>query len=170
MHGLILGITGCGKTSQGFRLARNYKAINRRRIILDPDKRQKWEIVPEHDFLTDDPELFLAVCQKNINCALFVDESGQMIGHYDKQLFWLATQSRKWGHCAWFISQRAAQISPTIRGQCQRLFLFQQSIMDCKILAVDFNRPELLQATELRKGEYLARLGVDAKVYKGKVW
>jgi hypothetical protein len=48
--------------------------------------------------------------------------------------------------------------------------VFQQSVNDCKILAVEFNRPELMKACELKKGEYICKLGVDGSIKKGKAW
>ena len=170
MHVLILGITETGKTTQAFRLARIYKGQGTPRLILDPDRRREWEIEEGVDFITDDPEKFLAICKQNQSCAIFVDESGQMIGRYSSQMAWLATNSRKWGHRAYFITQRASQLDKTIRTQCSSIFLFQQSTSDCKILSDEFNRPELMTAPNLLKGEYLAKLGVDGKVYKGRAW
>jgi hypothetical protein len=82
---------------------------------------------------------------------------------------WLATNSRKWGHKAHFISQRATQLDKNIRTQCSSLFLFQQSVSDCKILSSEFNR-DFMGACDLKKGEYLAKIGVDGTVYKGKAW
>lgn len=170
MHVLILGITETGKTTQAFRLARIYKAQGTPRLILDPDRRREWEIEEGVDFITDDPEKFLTVCKENKSCAIFADESGQMIGRYSKEMAWLATNSRKWGHKAHFITQRATQLDPTIRSQCSSCFIFQQSLMDCKILSQEFNRPALMGACDLKKGEYLAKIGVDGQVYKGKAW
>lgn len=170
MHVLILGITETGKTTQAFRLAKIYKGQGTPRLILDPDRRREWEIEEGTDFITDDPTQFLKICKQNQSCAIFVDESGSMIGRYADEMTWLATNSRKFGHRAYFISQRATQLDKTIRTQCSSLFLFQQSPADCKILSEEFNRKEFLQACNLLKGEYLAKIGVDGKVYKARAW
>lgn len=169
-HVLILGITWTGKTTLAFTLARMYKQKGTPRIILDPDMRKEWEIEKDIDFITDDPEKFLAVCKANKSCALFIDESGQTIGRYSGEMQWVATNSRKWGHKAHFITQRATQLDPTVRCQCTSIFLFKQSLDDAKILSREFVADDLKESCNLQKGEYLAKLGVDEPVYKGKAW
>jgi hypothetical protein len=143
-------------------LAQKYKANSINVLVLDPDKRSGWGA----DFLTADPAEFLDVVKLNKTCALFIDESGQMIGRYSREMAWLATNSRKWGHRAHFITQRATQLDPTIRNQCTGLFLFKQSLNDAKILANEFVCPKLIEACELSQGEYLAKIGVDGDVFK----
>lgn len=170
MHNLILGITGTGKTTLAFTLARYSKENGYPRIILDPDLRSEWQAEKDYDFITSDPSKFLAFAQQNKSCSLFIDEAGQTIGRYSGEMMWVATNSRKWGHKAYFISQRATQLDPTVRTQCTGIYLFQQSVNDCKILANEFNRPQLMYACDLRKGEYLCKLDVDAPIKKGKAW
>jgi len=169
-HVLILGITSTGKTTLAIKLARMYKQRGTPRLILDPDLRKEWEIEKDHDFITDDPEKFLAVCKANQSCALFIDESGQTIGRYSGEMQWVATNSRKWGHKAHFITQRATQLDPTVRCQCTSIFLFKQSLDDSKILSREFVADDLKESCNLQKGEYLAKLGVDSPVYKGRAW
>lgn len=165
-HVLILGITRTGKTTLAFELARRYKARGTPILVLDPDKRKDWNA----DYLTDNPEEFLTVCKSNKSCAIFVDESGQMIGRYAPQMEWLATQSRKWGHKAHFITQRASQISPTLRNQCTSIFLFKQSPSDAKIVACDFVCEELKNAPSLLTGEYIAKTCLDKPAFKAKAF
>ena len=166
MHVLILGITETGKTTLAFTLARKYKARGTAIFVLDPDMRKDWNA----DYLTDDPEKFLQVCKLNQSAALFIDESGQTIGRYAGPMQWVATNSRKWGHKAHFISQRATQLDVLMRTQCSNLFLFKQSVNDSKILAAEFVCPELMQACNLKKGEFLMKKGVDGEVKKGRAW
>ena len=166
MHVLILGITQTGKTTLAFRLAQKYKAANVNVLVLDPDKRSGWNA----DFLTDNPAEYLEVVKVNQSCALFIDESGEMIGRYAKEMAWLATNSRKWGHKAHFITQRATQLDPTIRNQCTTIFLFKQSLNDTKDLANEFCSEELEMAHTLAAGEYLCKIGVDGKVFKSNAW
>ena len=135
-------------------------------MVLDPDKRKEWQA----DFITDDPDEFLKTVKINTRCALFIDESGQMIGRYSGAMQWLATNSRKWGHKAHFIAQRAKQIDPLVRTQCTNLFLFKQSLDDSKELSRDFVCDELRGAHNLMQGEYFGKIGVDGQVYKAKAW
>lgn len=166
MRVLILGITQSGKTTLAFNLAREYKESGRNVLVLDPDLRKEWNA----HFITDDPEYFLKVVKMNKSCALFIDESGQTIGRYAPEMEWLATQSRKWGHKAHFITQRASQISPTLRNQCTNLFLFKQSPTDSKILACDFVADELKNAHKLKQGEYLVKIGVDGEIKRCRLF
>jgi len=166
LHCLILGITDTGKTTLAFKLAACYKRRGTPVIVLDPDMRKDWNA----DFITDDPDKFLEVCKINQSAALFIDESGQTIGRYAGSMAWVATNSRKWGHKAHFISQRATQLDILMRTQCSNLFLFKQGVNDSKILAAEFVCPELMSACNLKKGEYLAKLGVDNEIKRGRAW
>jgi hypothetical protein len=166
MHVLILGITQSGKTTLAFRLAAMYKRKGWGVLVLDPDMRKEWNA----DFMTDEPETFLKWVKANKSCAVFVDESGLMIGRYSGTMAWLATNSRKWGHRSHFIAQRATQIDPLIRNQCTKVFLFKQSVVDSKILASEYVCEELKNANNLKAGEYYAKTGIDERVYKSSLW
>lgn len=180
MHVLIVGITNTGKTTLAFDMAQRYIVDKRRIIVLDPDLRREWQVPQwrenitnkeiERGVMTDNPEEFLIICKNSQGCALFIDESGSMIGRYDTQLEWLATQSRKWGHKSHFIMQRGSQVSPTVRNQCSSAFVFKQSPDDAKVLSNNFVCPEFLEAPKLNKGEYIAKIEVDGKPFKAKAW
>ena len=90
-------------------------------MVLDPIL-DKWAA----DVLTADPEYFmeLAMHPETECCALFIDESGEMIGQYNTEMFTLATRSRHKGHNTHLITQRANSLNPTVRTQCAYLFLF----------------------------------------------
>lgn len=183
MHVLIVGITNTGKTTLAFEMARRYKAKGKKIIVLDPDLRSEWGViniasvskeagteVTKFGVMTDDPDLFLKIAKESQSCALFIDESGSMIGRYDTQLEWLATQSRKWGHKSHFIMQRGSQVSPTVRNQCSSAFVFKQSVDDAKVLSNNFVCTEFQEAPKLSKGEYIAKIEVDGKPFKAKAW
>lgn len=176
MHVLIVGITNTGKTTIAFDMASLYVKNGQRIIVLDPDLRREWMVTRWHEkitdvemkngVMTDDPETFLNICKNAQGCALFIDESGSMIGRYDTQLEWLATQSRKWGHKSHFIMQRGSQVSPTVRNQCSSAFVFKQSPDDAKVLSNNFVCPEFLEAPKLKKFQYIAKIEVDGVAYK----
>jgi DNA helicase HerA-like ATPase len=181
MHVLIVGITNTGKTTLAFDMAARYIKAGKRIVVLDPDLRREWGVVnvskgvpegttTENGVMTDDPEQFLVICKNSQSCALFIDESGSMIGRYDTQLEWLATQSRKWGHKSHFIMQRGSQVSPTVRNQCSSAFVFKQSPDDAKVLSNNFVCLEFAEAPKLQKGEYIAKIEVDGKPFKSKAW
>lgn len=121
--------------------------------------------------MTDNPDRFLKVVQASKSCAVFVDECGHFVeeGH-EAVLKWLSTNARHYGHNCHFITQRAKQVSPTVRDQCRNVFLFVQSDEDCKLIARDKAAPEFLEGSKLLAGEYLGKVGINGKVYKGRVF
>lgn len=143
-------MTESGKTSLAKQLAAKYKASGVGVIVLDPLSDPGWNA----DFQTGDRDLFLNAVKKSRSCAVFVDESGEMIGQYNAEMRWLATRARHYGHNSHFLAQRGAQLSPTVRDMCSHLFLFNVSRVDAELLAREWNREELLQANSLRKLEY----------------
>lgn len=52
-------------------------------------------------------------------------------------------------------------LSPTVRAQCSHLFCFAVSMDDAKVLAAEWNKPELRNANSLRQFEcfYAPRFG-----------
>jgi hypothetical protein len=108
-------------------------------IVLDPLSDPDWPC----DFKTKDKHEFLEVVKSNQECILFIDESGQEIGRYNDEMFFLATQSRHWGHISYFISQRAQSINKTVRDQCSNLYAFCLSKTDGDILYNEYCQEEL---------------------------
>lgn len=151
-HLLIVGMTESGKSTLAAQLSHEYHQAGIGVIVLDPMLDSRWQA----DVLTADRNYFLACINhpETSHCAIFVDESAEMIGHYQSEMFFLATRGRHMGHNCHFISQRAKQISPTVRDQCSFLALFSCSYPDALELSNNFNRPELKEANGLSKGEY----------------
>jgi hypothetical protein len=146
-----MGQTGSGKTTLATSLARSYHAREVESIVLDPFKDPRWST----PYVFDDPVEFSRFARRARHAALFVDESGDLIGQHERALFWLATRARHYGHVSHFITQRAAQLSPTVRAQVSRLALFSVPRHDAELLAREWTHPEILQAPELRQGEFL---------------
>ena len=92
---------------------------------------------------------------KERQCALFIDESGETIGRYNEEMFWLATRARHFGHDSHFVCQRAQQLNLTVRSQCTSLACFRVSNKDAELLADDWARPELLEAANLGPGDFI---------------
>jgi hypothetical protein len=149
-HVLILGMTLSGKTYKAKALSRDYKKAGVGVLVLDPLQDPGWEA----DYITDDPEKFLAVFWKSRSCMAFMDESGESVGRYDLAMQKTATRGRHWGHTCHYVSQRATQLAPLVRDQCTRLFLFCSSTKDGEVLSREWNRPELEECSQLKQGEY----------------
>jgi DNA helicase HerA-like ATPase len=144
-HSLIIGTTASGKTEFAKSLARRYKRRKVSVIVYDPFM-DDWG---DADLVTPDMGKFMKGAEKSSNCALFVDESGEAIGQYNTETFWLATRARHAGHSSHFITQRTAQLSPTVRDQCHNLFVFRVSPKDAEILSNEFVDEEIKRAPSL---------------------
>lgn len=164
-HSLILGQTESGKTTLAKRLSKQFTAAGKNVLVLDPMNDPEWTAA----FRTSDNAKFLEVFWANRSCYVFIDESGDAVGRYDELMQQTATKGRHWGHSCFYLSQRGAQLNATVRAQCRHLFLFTSSVADCKILANEYNSPDLLTATALPQGHYMhkARFG---PVERGKLW
>lgn len=119
-------------------------------LVLDPLNDPGWHA----DYRTANTDLFLEAFWSNQQCQVFIDESAKMVGRYDSLMEETATQGRHFGHSVFFLSQRGSQISTTVRAQCRYLFLFTSAKEDCKTLASEFNKPDLLKANNLPQGHY----------------
>jgi hypothetical protein len=147
---LIVGRTMTGKTTLAKRMAAKSHALGRAVLVLDPLLAPGWQA----DYVTDDPQKFLAIVKKNKRCTLIIDEAGETCGQHEKDMRWLATQSRHEGHNSIFLSQRANLVARTIRDNCATLCCFRVSVDDAKLLANDLASTDLLQANMLQQGEF----------------
>lgn len=142
-------MTESGKTTLAKRLCWKYTAKGIATLVLDPLNDPGWHATLQ----TDDAEYFLATVRASRQCAVFIDESGEMIGRYNEPMFWLSTRGRHYGHNCHFLTQRYVQLNKTVRDQCSMLFLFNSSMVDAKSLAIEWNREELRNANSLRQFE-----------------
>lgn len=167
-HSLILGQTESGKTTLAKRLAHLMHKQGENIIVLDPINDPEWP-TGDRTFRTHDPEQFLQVFWQSRQCHVFVDEAGDMVGRFDETMQKTATSGRHWGHSCYYISQRGAMVSITVRTQCRHLFLFSSGIKDCKILADEYNCPQLLQAVDFPAGRYFHKAKFKP-VEMGDLW
>lgn len=166
MHSIISGITSSGKTFLAKKLASSFKKQGRGVLVLDV-LGDDWDC----HFQTNSPSKFLAVAKANTGCALFIDESSVSIGRgvEARQMHWLATMSRHWGHKAFFILQRINQIEPIIRSQCTEYFCFRGSASDSKILLEETGEECFLQVPKLAQFHFIHKKPFEnAKILKLK--
>lgn len=150
-HNMIVGMTESGKTTLAVLLCKAFKSKGIRTAVLDPLRDPRWDA----DFVTADSAEFMAWARANKSAMLFVDEGGQSIGRYNTEMEWLATQARHWGHCSWFLTQRASMIPATIRHQCSKVFMFAVSTNDAKVFADEWNELGLKMLDRFRPGEFV---------------
>lgn len=142
-------MTESGKTTIAKAICRNLAASQIPTLVLDP-MHDEWAA----SFQTDDPDEFLRAFWQYRSCHVFIDESGDSIGRFNKLMDQTATKGRHWGHSCYYITQRGAQISRTIRDQCSHLFLFATARPDAKVHAIEWNQPELENVANFPAGEY----------------
>lgn len=154
-----------GKTTLATELSKAFYNAKKPVLLLDPMADARFAA----DYRTSDPNAFLEAFWSNQSCMCFIDESAQMVGRYDLLMQETATRGRHFGHSCIFICQRGAQISATVRAQCRHVYLFASAKDDCKILANEFNQPELLNANTLPQGHFysVSRFG---GIQKGQVF
>lgn len=150
-HGLILGMTESGKTTLARAMAAYAKRCNVGVLVLDPLRDPRWPC----DFITDDQEEFLDVFWRSRSCIAFLDEGGESVGRYDTAMQKTATRGRHWGHACFYLAQKGTQLAPIVRDQCRHLFLFCSSARDGKMLAEEWNKPELEECSSFKQGEYV---------------
>lgn len=155
-------MTESGKTTLAKQLCWSYKRNKIKTIVLDPLLTPDWN----SDFQTVDKYEFLNIVKRSRQCAIFIDESGEMIGKYNDEMHWLATRGRHFGHNCHFIVQRIVQLNKTVRDQCAHLFCFSVSITDAKLLADDWGKLELRDANTLKQFEFyhVMRFGDCSKI------
>lgn len=154
-HSLIAGMTCTGKSSVAKLLVprwrkRTWGGRPYRIAVLDPvsPRGLGWGLV-DGDCHFADPDQFILFCKSSIAnpLAIFVDEGAQSLSR-GVDYNWLTTQARHWGHESHIISQRATDLHPAIRGNCEWLYLFQTDPNTAKLLALEWNQPTLLQAVQ----------------------
>lgn len=139
MHSLILGKTLSGKSHLGKSLARKYQQAGISVLVLDPMNDPDWPC----DFKTIDREEFMRVALANRRAALFLDEGKDSVG-LGAEMEWITTQSRHWGYRAFLLSQRARQMSLTIRDNCSNMFIFRLGPSDADTLSKDLDSPPVI--------------------------
>jgi len=165
-HTLILGMSESGKTTLARNLAKVYKSQGWCVIVLDPLKDPQWQA----DFITADQDEFLEVFWASRKCMVFIDEGGKSVGQYEKAMQECFTTGRHWGHSCHLIAHKGTQLAPVVRDQCRYLFLFCSSIKEGKLLADEFNKPELQECNKLLQGEYIhaSKFGATTFSKRGK--
>jgi hypothetical protein len=71
------------------------------------------------------------------------------VSKWDTRFHLCFTQGRHEGHRCFYMSQRAAQVHPNIRENCESLCLFAVSMKAARLWAEEFNDETLLGAVNL---------------------
>ena len=158
MHSLILGMTESGKTSLAKQIIQAAKKRGINTIVLDPLCDPSFDA----DFQTSDPLEFMYVWKNSRSCFCFIDESGT-VGKFSDTIRECATKGRHWGHSFFFLAQKATQVEPLVRDMCSQLFLFRSGSQSRKILAEEYDAPQLIDSIEMLEYHHCTR-----SEYKGR--
>lgn len=152
MHSLICGTTECGKSTLA-------------EVLVDRWVSRKWARGPVvivsryvmcHNKKVTNLSLGDAIiwAQRNINALIVIDDAGGQLDRHDPGHIWLGTESRHYGHNVVFVVQRPTMLAPTIRHQCEMLYMFLLAENDRKTLAIDFCHEDILRMQPPKKYEF----------------
>lgn len=153
LHRAIYGRTRSGKTFLAKMIAADCRRRGIRLAILDPLNDPGWP-TGKGDFVTRHRDEFKHFIRTEQRRLIIIDESSAALDRYDPTDDWPATMGRHLGHLAIFIAQRPQQISPTVRGQCEKIYCFALAGKDARLLADEFGRPEILKCANYSAGEF----------------
>ncbi len=142
----------CGKTTLAKSLAASFRASGVNVLVCDP-LFDEWPATWQTTKIQD----LIAAAKKSRRCALFVDEAGVTVrrGRDAPDVEWLFTTARHWGHVTHVLSQGGTQLTPTMRAQCSRVYLFGSTPAVADLWASEFNEPGLSAAPGLPRFECL---------------
>lgn len=96
------------------------------------------------DWETDDAKEFektvrkVAASNKYPIIYLIIDEAHEFFPKGDCETKWMGTKGRHYGINVIAITQRAAEINVTFRGQCSTIYAFRSNLTDTKFIANEF--------------------------------
>lgn len=151
-HRAIIGQTGSGKTFLAQQMARRYRRARIGTLILHKP-REPWP-ADCVTWQTADPDAFLRMFWRSRQAACFMELADADIDKYDGRFHLCFTQGRHEGHRCFYLSQRAAQVHPNIRENCESLCLFATGIKGARLWADEFNDAALLGAATLQPRQF----------------
>jgi hypothetical protein len=145
LHAAICGQTGTGKTYLAQRLAIEFRQLGKGVIVLHKP-REPWSGV---NWQTDNPELFIRKFWRCQHVIAFMEFADARVEKMDTRFHDCFSQGRHNGIRCFFLSQRAAQVHPTIRENCSGLYLFGCGAKGAAVWAEEMCDDELLAAATL---------------------
>lgn len=150
-HILMVGTTGCGKTTLARKMAQRAADAGRPVLVYDPVGGE-W---PHAARVFDDEYEYGQEALRSRGALYVVDEAGELLGRSNHEFFWLVTRARHKGAQTVLICHRPSQLANVLRDNCSHLVLFRSTLAVAKLMADEFNDPRLEQATRLERHAYL---------------
>ena len=151
MHRLVVGITESGKTS----LVKKFLSETKRLAVIYDPLGSEWS--ENCTAFHDERGFFEGLERLAVSGGgyVVVDEADTLLSMAHKHNHWLLQRGRHYGFSVFVVTQRPALVAPTVRGMCGECYAFNISRKDAKLLADDYNAPELLKATNLPQGSFV---------------
>lgn len=146
---LIVGTSESGKTTLANRLIEKAHVP----IFIHDPVGAEWSKCDAR-FYTSDELRALIVPLKNSPCIVVVDEAAEFFRVGQPENHWIFTRGRHHAILPIAIAQRLKMMAPNVREQASDLYVFNSGIEASKILAEEYNCPDLLAANELAQGEF----------------
>lgn len=161
MPDLYTGTTKSGKTTLARFNARRLCAAGHTVIVRDPvletataggdwgDKARVYK---------DDQEFMEALLDNILQqrpAYIFIDECADLFKHNMTHNFWIATRGRHYGLHVSFITQRPKLVSPSVRSQCDRVYMFRLNRADRREVLADCGHDHDILNSPLDNGDFL---------------
>jgi hypothetical protein len=172
MHTLICGVTESGKTTLAHKLADFDDRDKRRIIVFDPVLTEtafgEW---PSRAEIFTDEQKFTRylVKQAGADTCVYIDEGGDIFSHSQPENRWILTRGRHLGYSVTLICQRPKLVSPSVRHQTSRLFLFRLAESDLQAIAADYGHSKLNKIS-LDQGDFLVLHSGHAQIVRANVF
>ena len=157
MHTLYTGVSQSGKTTLARAIARRLAGQGQNGAVFDPlgtataggGWPQGWPVF-------EDPDEFIAYASDpaNIRIHLFIDEAHEILGHDQRDNFWMLTKGRHFGLFLHLMTQRPNKLHPDVRSQCGTCYLFRLAQDDAYDIGKDYGH-NAVHKINLDRGDFL---------------
>lgn len=159
MHRLIVGVTGCGKSTLAKIIAWEHRRAGDNVFVCDPWQASDWHCdasIPK----VDDAIEFLF--QQKRGGAVIFDEAGlaEAFMRLDENNRIVAA-ARHYGYAIYFLAQRYIQVPPKLRDNITTIYVFRQPPIVAKEMAKQWYSPgdPILKTPNLKRFEFLKLAG-----------
>jgi hypothetical protein len=176
MPTLYTGTTESGKTTLARYISRMIDGEKFDVIVRDPveftaTKGGGWN---ENATIYNDDDEFFARIERNIAenrpAYIYIDEAADLFSLSTPENFWLATRGRHYGLDVSFITQRPKLIAPSVRAQCNKIYMFRLARQDAREVLADCGHDVDLMDSPLDRGDFLALETATSKFTRSNVF
>jgi len=157
MHQLFVGVTKSGKTTLARKFSRELLQHKKQVAVYDPlgtaTLGGDWG---DGAKVFHDKESFLDFVHSDEckNYHIFIDEAHHVLGHSDKDNFWLLTEGRHHFMYLYLMTQRPKKVHPDVRSNCEICYMFRLVIDDAKEIGGDYGFSDIHKEI-LDRGDFL---------------